>query len=411
MDINSTSKGAYLASILAYLSNIDCIDRHQHLELNVLQFDQLGMPGQTNSFRNVITELYEHVKGLHIRALSIDYELSKLVLERLPSADRKTPGHITPEDRHNRMRAIEVRAGTAFPTVSELTAKNSKLQAMFSDAASKVARSELLRQLDPESIIRIHSASDEGAACIQTQPTEPNRCFTSLEFRIFIYLRLGIQISREDVNCPACSNPSDLSNLHLVNGCKHGDYIHRKHNIVIEEIKKMCTAANLLVDIETSYCFQDHTNKRMDLVVQLNNKDVLVDVTTIDANNPSNGFIRNSELSMSYFPGAAAVMKARSKFTKYRKAIAAVKEFVPFVIETQGRWGFHARELFKSIYAKIPIKGSRVSRNFWQQQISLAYMRATLQNIVHKFHVARKNVFGPLAPQELYYFESFYGQS
>ena len=114
---------------------------------------------------------------------------------------------------------------------------------------------------------------------------------------------------------------------------------------------------------------------------------------------------------MSYFPGAAAVMKARSKFTKYRKAIATVKEFVPFVIETQGRWGFHARELFKSIYAKIPVKGSRVSRNFWQQQISLAYMRATLQNIVHKFHVARKNVFGPLAPQELYYFESFYGQS
>ena len=88
-----------------------------------------------------------------------------------------------------------------------------------------------------------------------------------------------------------------------------------------------------------------------------------------------------------------------------------MKEFVPFVIETQGRWGFHARELFKSIYAKIPIKGSRVSRNYWQQQISIAYMKATLAKIVHKFHVAKKNVFGPLAPQESYYFESFYGQS
>ena len=41
MDLTSTSKGAYLASILACLSNIDCIDKHQHLELNVLQFDQL----------------------------------------------------------------------------------------------------------------------------------------------------------------------------------------------------------------------------------------------------------------------------------------------------------------------------------------------------------------------------------
>ena len=93
---------------------------------------------------------------------------------------------------------------------------------------------------------------------------------------------------------------------------------------------------------------------------------------------------------------------------KYKRVIASTKEFVPFVIETQGRWGFH--EIFKSIYAKIPVKGSRVSRNYWQQQISLAYMKATLANIVHKFHIARKNVFGPLAPQELYYFESFYGQ-
>jgi len=149
----------------------------------------------------------------------------------------------------------------------------------------------------------------------------------------------------------------------------------------------------------------------MDLVVQLDNKDFLVDVTTIDENNPSNGFVNNNELTFSYFPGAAAVVKARSKFSKYRKAIASVKEFVPFVIETQGRWGFHAREFFKSIYARIPIKGSRVSRDYWQQQISLAYMKATLSNIVHKFHVARKNVFGPLAPHDLYYFESFYGQS
>ena len=123
----------------------------------------------------------------------------------------------------------------------------------------------------------------------------------------------------------------------------------------------MCTAANLLVDIETPYCFQDQSSKRMDLLVQLNNKDVLVDVTTIDANNPSNGFIKSNKLTRSSFPGAAAVLKARTKFSKYKKAIASVKEFVPFVIETQGRWGFHARELFKSIYAKIPIRGSRVS--------------------------------------------------
>ena len=56
MDISSTLRGAHLASILACLSNIDDIDKHQHLGLNVLQFDQLEMPSPTNSFQNVIEE-------------------------------------------------------------------------------------------------------------------------------------------------------------------------------------------------------------------------------------------------------------------------------------------------------------------------------------------------------------------
>ena len=131
----------------------------------------------------------------------------------------------------------------------------------------------------------------------------------------------------------------------------------------MDQIKKLCTAANLLVDAESTFCFNNRTNKRMDLVVKLSNKDLLIDVTTIDANNPSNGFVKDPEISSSYFPGAAAVIKAKSKFTKYREVVAASKEFVPFVIETQGRWGFHAREVFKSIHAKIPLKGSRISGN------------------------------------------------
>ena len=73
----------------------------------------------------------------------------------------------------------------------------------------------------------------------------------------------------------------------------------------------MCSAANLLVDMETIYCFNDQSSKRMDLVVQLDKKDFLVDITTIDANNPSNGFVMNHEFSPSYFPGAAAVMSTR----------------------------------------------------------------------------------------------------
>jgi len=50
--------------------------------------------------------------------------------------------------------------------------------------------------------------------------------------------------------------------------------------------------------METMHCFNVSTSKRIDLVVQLDNKDFLVDVTTIDANNPSNGFVKNYELSL-----------------------------------------------------------------------------------------------------------------
>ena len=217
---------------------------------------------------------------------------------------------------------------------------------MFSDFASKACKQELLKELPPDDIIRIHSASDEGAACIQAQPTAPDRCFSSLEFKIHLYLRLGIQITREDINCSLCSNDSNLSNLHLVNGCKKGDYCNRKHNVIMEEISKLCKAANVQVELESSFCFNASTNKRMDLVCKVNNKEFLINVTTIDANNPSNGFVNGPEVSLSYFPGAAAAIKAKSKLRKYNKVIAAAKELVPFVIETQGRWGFPAREFF-----------------------------------------------------------------
>ena len=122
----------------------------------------------------------------------------------------------------------------------------------------------------------------------------------------------------------------------------------------MDQVKKLCSAANLLVDMETTFCFNNRTNKRMYVVVKLNDKDFLI--TTVDANNPSNGFVKDSELSASYFPGAAAVLKARSKFAKYKKVIATSKEFVPFVIETQGSLGFHAREFFKSVYVRFQLR-------------------------------------------------------
>ena len=172
----------------------------------------------------------------------------------------------------------------------------------------------------------------------------------------------------------------------------------------MEGITKLCKAANISVESESTFCFNKSTKKRMDLVINIDSRDILIDATTIDANNPSNGFILGADLGPSYFPGAAAAIKARYKLRKYNQVIASAKELAPFVIETQGRWGFPVREIFKKIYAKIPLQGSRVSRNFWQHKISLAYMRSTVCNIIQRFHTMKRMVFGPQDPQDLYFF-------
>jgi len=153
-----------------------------------------------------------------------DWVLVKWVLDKILSADSNIPGHTTTEDRQNRIQAISSGAAIPLQSVKDIIGEPTKLQALFSDLASKVAMKILLSSLDPEHIIRIHSESDEGAACIQTQPTAPDKCFFSLEFKVYLLLRLGIQIAAEDVHCDLCKRRTGLSTLHSVNGCKK-DYI------------------------------------------------------------------------------------------------------------------------------------------------------------------------------------------
>ena len=87
------------------------------------------------------------------------------------------------------------------------------------------------------------------------------------------------------------------------------------------------------------------------------------------------------------------------------------QQLVTFVLEAQGRWGHCARQLFKRIFSKIPIAANRVSRNFWAQRITLSHARCVASNIVHRFHTMKRHVFGPMAHQQLYYFESYFGQA
>ena len=282
--------------------------------------------------------------------------------------------------------------------------KAKKLQS-FSDKSSRVARHRLMQSLPPEDVIRIHSASDEGAAFIQARPTSPNNCFQSIEFKVLLYLRLGIPIAPEDINCSPCAS-ARLTNRHLVNGCPHRNYKHRKHKAIMAEISNMCAAAGTLVAEEQHQCFNTRTAERMDLVFSVDRTEYLVDVTTIDANNPSNGFTVGSTLSPSYYPGAASAKAAKRKWVKYRFLMKGPQQqLVPFVLEVQGRWGHCARQLFKRLFSKIPIAANRVSRNFWGHRITLAHARCVASNIIHRFHTMKRHVFAPL-PHNNYIFLS-----
>lgn len=145
----------------------------------------------------------------------------------------------------------------------------------------------------------------------------------------------------------------------------------------------------------------------MDLAFSIDSSKILVDVTTIVANNSSNGFLRSSGLSPTYYLSAAAVIAAKKKWEKYRFLCRNTsQQVVPFAIEVRDRRGHFARQLFKRLFSKIMTAANRVSHKFWLT----AYVKCTVANIVHSFHTMKRYIFGPLAPQELYFFEPYYVQ-
>lgn len=112
-----------------------------------------------------------------------------------------------------------------------------------------------------------------------------------------------------DVNCAICT-ATHLSNRHLVNVNKH-----RMQNATMEQIINMFKAANILVAEEPFKCFAVRTQRRIDLVFTIFSSEV-VDVMRIDANNPSNGFLRGSGLFPTCYPGDATVVAAKNKWGK-----------------------------------------------------------------------------------------------
>ena len=186
------------------------------------------------------------------------------VLQSLPEEVMPTPGAITPPDRQERVNAVNVLAAVPMPQPRDLMRKAKKLQSFFSDKSSRVARHKLMQSLPPEEVIRIHSESVEGATIIQA-------INQSLDFKVLLYLRLGIPIASADANCSLCASVQ-LTNRHLVNGWQHRNYKHRKHKAIMAQISTMCATAGTLVAEKQHQCFNARTANKMDLMFSVDSR-------------------------------------------------------------------------------------------------------------------------------------------
>jgi len=126
-NIESTANGAYLASLLACLPNIKSVSAHQNLNLCAMAFNEDGSPSDSNSYSPCIVLLYSYIQHLHDRTVSYDRSSSLYVLDKIPSADERIPGVITPEDRRLRSIAINARAADPLPTIKALISRPRKL--------------------------------------------------------------------------------------------------------------------------------------------------------------------------------------------------------------------------------------------------------------------------------------------
>ena len=129
-------------------------------------FSREGHPHPSNQYGSTIAALHKQVTEVYDEAMKIDRDLSLHVLNSLTTDPTPRPRVITPLDQEERTNAVNAHAATPMPSPRDLMSKAKKSQSTFSDKAYRISRHRLMQMMPPEHIIRIPSASDEGAAVI-----------------------------------------------------------------------------------------------------------------------------------------------------------------------------------------------------------------------------------------------------
>ena len=153
--------------------------------------------------------------------------------------------------------------------------------------------------------------------------------------------RLRLGLPPQDImpqNCHSCRQYSPVS-LSLVErnewhylSCMEGHgatSISARHHAVVQQIARHARLAGAVVVVEPPHLFTDN-NKRPDILIILNHKNYLIDVTITHPTAPSN--IKRAQKHL-----GQAIHAEKLKTNKYHELSKEQNcTFVPFVIETYG---------------------------------------------------------------------------
>ena len=210
-----------------------------------------------------------------------------------------------------------------------------------------------------------------------------DRCFhVSLTRRLMLPHPAASQASNISATCPnvsaakrTCARPIDPHQLHCMS-CKSGGGVDQRHSAVARCLADLITThTGTKVFIEQSIPGLTHYTRtgqiegaRMDIVVELHGNTYYIDTAIVCP------FSSNDELlsAASGRPGHMAKREERTKFARYPRINLA-----PFILESTGRPGYHARKFIKHLYEDADHPPT-ASRDAW------AAIKTTLHNSISK---------------------------
>ncbi len=225
---------------------------------------------------------------------------------------------------------------------------------------------DLLAACEPEDRAagRLRSCSGPGAgAWLTTVPCHAGLRLDNTTFTIASLIRLGLPLPPALTEAPCvCGAEIDVYGDHLL-CCKHGGERHFRHDVLVEEFRRILREVRLpaqsevlLRHLRVTPQGVDSDQKRMDLYWVDGGVGQLGDVTvTHPSRAPNSTASKQLNRAHGRQNGVAAEAAAKQKRSKYERAArTAGHRFFPLAVETYGRWGEDAVKLLRGLAKRVP---------------------------------------------------------